>query len=261
VSQQERQVLGGLLAATAPLIGFAPRVAEAFRTGEGIAFREYGADNPLAIEQMNRNSYEARLVTSWLPEMPQVVERLQQGGRALDIGCGTGVVPVLIAKAFASAQVTGLDVDAASIALAGEKAREAGVGDRVRLLQQSADELDLSPPGYDFISLFDCLHDLPDPDGVLQRMRHALAPGGTVLLVEPRVSDVLAENAANPFARLMYGFSCLHCVPQSLAQGGPGLGACWGEAHARRLAREAGFSHFKPLPIRSPVQAFYELRA
>ena len=74
------------------------------------------------------------------------------------------------------------------------------------------------------------------------------------------MAERLADNVAHPFARLLYGMSCLHCVPQSLAQGGPGLGACWGEGRARVLANEAGFTQFRALPIRIPVQAFYELR-
>lgn len=252
--------LGGLCAATVPQSGMALRVAEAFKTGEGIPLAEYGKANPIAIENMNRSVYEARLTQQWLAQMPEVVGRLQQGGRVLDVGCGTGLVPVLIAKAFASAQVTGVDVDANAIALARAKAQEAGVSDRVRFVQVTAERLDAEPPGYDLITSFDCLHDLPDPDGALTRMRAALAPGGSVLMVEPKVSESMADNAANPFARMLYGISCLHCVPQSIAQGGPGLGACWGEAQARRLAREAGFSQFTVLPIKSPAQAFYELR-
>jgi hypothetical protein len=92
------------------------------------------------------------------------------------------------------------------------------------------------------------------------RIRRALAPGGTYLMVEPKLSERLADNVAHPFARLFYGMSCLHCVPQSIAQGGPGLGACWGEGRARVLAETAGFTQFRALPIRSPSQAFYELR-
>jgi hypothetical protein len=92
-------------------------------------------------------------------------------------------------------------------------------------------------------------------------MLDALAPDGTVLLVEPRVGEQLSDDIENPFARMLHGMSCLHCVPQSISQEGPGLGACGGEKRAARMAREAGFSRFTPLPIRNPVQVFYELRA
>ncbi len=119
--------------------------------------------------------------------------------------------------------------------------------------------LDAAEP-YDFITTFDVIHDLPDPAGALRDIRKALADGGTYLMVEPRVDDKLENNQGNPFGRMLYAISCLHCVPQSLAQGGPGLGACWGPTKARALALAAGFESFVALPIRSPAMAFYEVR-
>ena len=253
--------LGGLFKGAPDLAAMAPRVAEAFRSGQGIPFQAFGENTPLALEHMNRAVYEARLVKVWLPTLPAVVEALQRGGRAIDIGCGTGVVPVLLAQAFPQAQVSGLDLDARSLQLAADNARRAGVEGRVRFVHLSASDWQPEPGSYDFVSSFDCIHDLGDPLGALRRMREALAPGGTALLVEPRVGERLADDVANPFARMLHGISCLHCVPQSIAQGGPGLGACWGEGRARVMAHEAGFGRFEPLPIRSPAQAFYALGA
>jgi 2-polyprenyl-3-methyl-5-hydroxy-6-metoxy-1,4-benzoquinol methylase len=253
--------LGGLFKGAPGLAAMAPKVAEAFETGQGIPFQAYGEGEPLAIEQMNRSVYEARLIRQWMPAMPQVVQRLEGGGQALDIGCGTGVIPVLLAKAFPAARIAGLDLDARSIEIAREQAQQAGVADRVAFVRGSAAELERPPAGYDFISTFDCLHDMGDPAGVLRRIREALAPGGTYLMVEPKVAERLHDNAANPFARMLYGISCLHCVPTSLAQGGPGLGACWGETRARLAVQEAGFGRFQVLPIKSAVHAFYEISA
>jgi SAM-dependent methyltransferase len=251
--------LGGMFKGAPALAAMAPTLAAAFETGQGIAFAAYGDGTPLAIEHMNRSVYEARLVKSWLPALPTVVQRLQQGGRAIDIGCGTGVVPVLLAQAFPHAQIEGLDIDTRSIEIARENARRAGVGERVRFVVQSA--ADWSGSGYDFISTFDCVHDLGDPSGALRRIRAALAPAGRYLMVEPKVAPAFSERIGNPFAGLLHGLSCMACVPQSLAQGGPGLGACWGAAAAQRLATDAGFSRFDLLPIHSPVQAFYALGA
>jgi hypothetical protein len=114
-------------------------------------------------------------------------------------------------------------------------------------------------PRWDLISTFDVMHDLPDPLGALRHIRAALSDGGTYLMVEPKVADDLEANLGNPFARMFYGISCLHCVPQSLAQGGLGLGACWGEKRARALAAEAGFTRFERLGIRTAGLAFYAL--
>jgi SAM-dependent methyltransferase len=250
--------LGGLFGSLPGLLSMAPKLADAFRTGSGISFADFGADMPQMLEVMNRPVYEARLVRHWLPTLPAVVARLQAGGRALDIGCGTGVVPIMLAQAFPTAQVSGIDLDARSIDIARGYAREAGVGERVRLEALPVEALPVDPR-WDLVTTFDVMHDLPDPVGALRRIHGALAEGGTYLMVEPKVADDLETNLGNPFARMFYGISCLHCVPQSLAQGGPGLGACWGEKRARALAAEAGFTRFERLGIRTAGLAFYAL--
>jgi len=250
--------LGGLFQGLPGLLAMTPRLASAFKTSEGVAFSEFGAELPRSLEAMNRSVYEHRLVRSWLPAMPDVVARLQAGGRALDVGCGTGVVPITLAKAFPTATIAGLDLDARSIDIARGHARNAGLADRVTFLCDPVESLP-TEPGWDLISTFDVIHDLPDPLGAMTRIRSALNDGGTYLMVEPKVGDRLDQNIRNPFARMLYGISCLHCVPQSLAQGGPGLGACWGEARAQGMAEQAGFARFERLEIRSPVMAFYAL--
>ncbi|GAA4413499.1 class I SAM-dependent methyltransferase [Quisquiliibacterium transsilvanicum] len=257
---QSEAWLLGMFTGLPAMMAMAPRLADAFRSGGGVPFAEFGEALPVALEQMNRSVYESRLVRTWLPAVPAAVERLQAGGRAIDVGCGTGVVPLLLARAFPQASIEGLDLDARSIAIARSYAEREGLQDRVRFVNASAEALS-GQPGYDLVTTFDVVHDLPDPLGVLQRIRGALAEGGTYLMVEPKVDDLLEKNRENPFGRMLFAISCLHCVPQSLAQGGPGLGACWGPTRARELAAEAGFSHFAVLPVRSPAMAFYELRA
>lgn len=251
--------LGGLFTGLPGLMAMVPRLTQAFAGGGGIGFAEFGDQLPLALEAMNRPVYESRLVRTWLPTMPAVVERLQQGGRAIDVGCGTGIVPIALARGFPQARIEGLDMDARSIEIARAHARDAGLAGRIRFTQGAVSTLNADEP-YDFITTFDVIHDLPDPAGALASIRAALAGGGTYLMVEPRVDDRLENNLANPFGRMLHAISCLHCVPQSIAQGGPGLGACWGPARAQALARSAGFTHFAALPIRSPAMAFYELR-
>lgn len=259
-NRSSERYLGGMFAGVLGAVALAPRLVSAFERGEGISFSEFGENMPVAFEQMNRTVYENRLIQSWLPTMPEAVRRLHGGGRTIDIGCGTGIVPVILAKAFPMAHIEGLDLDAPSIEIARRYAREAGVSDRVRFTHASADVL-AEQGTYDLITTFDVVHDLPDPSGVLKLIRNALNEGGSYLMVEPKVDDRLERNRENPFGRMLYSISCLHCIPQSLAQGGPGLGACWGPSQARRLATDAGFSHFAILPIHSPALAFYELRA
>jgi SAM-dependent methyltransferase len=152
--------------------------------------------------------------------------------------------------------VAGLDSDGRSIAAARERATQAGVA--VEFVEAPVQELPVEPR-WDLVTSFDVIHDLPEPVAALRRIRDALADGGTYLMVEPRVAGRLEEDVDNPFARMLYGVSSLLCVPQSLAQGGPGLGACWGESRARELAGQAGFERFERLALRSPVMAFFAL--
>ena len=258
VDESAETYLGGLFTGLPGLMAMVPRVVKAFEQGSGIAFSDFGDGLPVALEQMNRPVYENRLTRSWLPAMPQVVARLQAGGRALDVGCGTGVVPITLAKAYPTARIEGIDLDARSIAIARGYAEAAGLADRVRFTAAPAQAIEAGD-GYDLISTFDVIHDLPAPLAVLTRIRECLAPEGSYLMVEPRMDHRLTNNRT-AFGKLLYGISCLHCVPQSLSQGGPGLGACWGPQRAEALAREAGFTRFAALPVRSPVMAFYELR-
>jgi 2-polyprenyl-3-methyl-5-hydroxy-6-metoxy-1,4-benzoquinol methylase len=258
IDPQAETYLGGLYGGLPALMAMVPKLTDAFRSGEGIAFSDFGAEMPRLLETMNRPVYEARLVQQWLPALPEALRRLQAGGSALDIGCGTGVVPVTLAKAFPNAQVSGIDLDAHSINLARGEAESAGLADRVHLSAQRIEDLP-ADARFDLITTFDVVHDLPDPLDALRRIRGHLSDGGSYLMVEPKVADDLESNLANPFARMLYGISCLHCVPQSLAQGGGGLGACWGEQRARALAAQAGFGRFERLPIRSAALAFYAL--
>jgi 2-polyprenyl-3-methyl-5-hydroxy-6-metoxy-1,4-benzoquinol methylase len=250
--------LGGLFQGLPALLAMTPRLVTAFRTGEGVPFSDFGAELPRSLEAMSRAVYESHLVRSWLPAMPRVLACLRAGGRALDVGCGTGVVPIVLAKAFPDATIAGLDLDARSIEIARGYAREAGLDDRIAFIAGPVDALP-NEPGWDFVSTFDVVHDLPDPLAALKRIRSALNEGGTYLMVEPNVADQLEKNLQNPFARMLYAISCLHCVPQSMAQGGPGLGACWGEGRARAMAYDAGFTRFERLDIRNPAMAFYAL--
>lgn len=258
IDPQAETYLGGLYGGLPTLMGMVPKLADAFQQGDGIAFSDFGRDMPQLLEVMNRPVYEARLVQHWLPALPEVLARLQAGGSALDIGCGTGVVPITLAKAFPTARIAGIDLDAHSIGIAQGYARDAGLADRPHLAAQRIEDLPAAER-WDLISTFDVVHDLPDPVDALRRIRALLSDGGSYLMVEPRVADDLQTNLANPFARMLYGISCLHCVPQSLAQGGAGLGACWGEKRARALAAEAGFTRFDKLPIRTAALAFYAL--
>ena len=248
--------VGGLFAMATVLLRVAPQVAQAFREGGGVQFEDYGRDGVVALDMVNRGQYEQRFAGYWLKAVPDAVAALAAGGRALDVGCGAGRVCVALAKAFPDADLVGLDPDGESIEQAGAAAAAANV--RVRFLAQRTGEI-ARGEGFDLITACDCIHDFAQPGRTLAEIRGLLKPGGTLFIMEPKVADRLEDNR-NDMATMFYGFSVFHCMTQSLAQGGPGLGTCMGPARTEQLVREAGFTRFERLDIKSQAFLFYAAR-
>jgi 2-polyprenyl-3-methyl-5-hydroxy-6-metoxy-1,4-benzoquinol methylase len=241
--------VGGLFAMVPPLMRVAPEVARAFAEGGGVPFDAFGPDCVNAIDLINRGQYEARFADYWLQSLPDVVERLRAGGRALDVGCGSGRVCIALAEAFPKAEVVGVDPDASSI----ERARTAAPQLKFSVGDVSSVE---KREGFDLVTLCDVLHDLAEPQKVLEQIRALLKPDGALFIIEPKAADRLEDNR-NPVSATFYGFSLFHCMTQSLARGGPGLGTCLGPAATEALVRRAGYSRFRRLDIRSLTNLFY----
>jgi 2-polyprenyl-3-methyl-5-hydroxy-6-metoxy-1,4-benzoquinol methylase len=250
--------VGGLFAMATVLLRVAPRVAQAFREGGGVAFEDYGRDGVIALDLVNRGQYEQRFAGYWLRALPDVVSALAAGGRALDVGCGAGRISLALARAFPDAEIIGLDPDGESIAQASAAAAAAKLQASVRFLAQRTGEIERGS-GFDLITACDCVHDFARPVETLQEIRGLLKADGTLFIVEPKVSDRLEDNR-NDMATMFYGFSVFHCMTQSLAQGGPGLGTCMGPAQTERLVREAGFTRCERLDIKSQTFLFYSVR-
>jgi len=250
--------MGGLFCLAPVLLRAAPRVAEAFEKGGGVPFEDYGPDCVEAFDLINRGQYEQRLAQHWLNSLPEVVERLNAGGSVLDVGCGAGRVVMTLASAFPRAKVVGVDLDQESIRQANAAAEDAGLGARARFLAKTIADLS-SEEQYDLVTIFDCIHDFAAPVETLEQVRARLKPDGVLLAIEPKAADRLEHNRS-PMVTMFYGFSVFHCMTQSLAQGGPGLGTCMGPARAESLVREAGFRGFEQLNIKSQSFAFYAAR-
>jgi hypothetical protein len=247
--------MGGLPLAAVPMLRIVPQVAEAFRTGGGVPFSAFGADCVHALDVMNRGIYEERAAGAWLGAVPEAVTRLEAGGRALDVGCGSGRVAIALAKAYPKAEIVGLDPDAGSIRAAESAAHEAGLAGRPRFVAARTDTLERGD-GFDLVTAFDCVHDFARPEATLREMRALLKPGGTLFVMEPKAGDSLAENC-HALGTVYYGFSLFHCMTQSLAAGGPGLGTCMGPAKTMALIGAAGFRNVRQLDIRSQTNVFY----
>jgi 2-polyprenyl-3-methyl-5-hydroxy-6-metoxy-1,4-benzoquinol methylase len=236
--------VGGMWAMVPPLMRVAPQVAEAFENGGGVRFEDFGPECVEALDLINRGQYDERFASYWLKGLPEVTKRLQDGGSMLDFGCGSGRVAMAIKRAFPKARVIGYDVDAKSI-------------ERARASSPVIEFTSEKPQGpFDLVTLCDCIHDLAAPEATLKQVHALVKPGGTLFIVEPKAADRLEDNR-NPVATMFYGFSVFHCMTQSLARGGPGLGTCMGPGQTEKLVRQAGFRDFKMLDIKSQTNLFY----
>lgn len=250
--------MGGLFHFAPVLLRVAPKVAEAFRVGGGVKFAEFGTEGVEALDMINAGQYEQRFTTYWLAKIPDVAKRLGAGGRVLDIGCGVGRVATAIAKAYPDCDVIGLDPDVETIRQAEHVADGAGRSGRLRFVAKTTAEMERGA-GFDLITACDCVHDFSAPERTLEEIRGLLKPEGALFIVEPKASDDLEGNI-NPIAAMYYGFSLFHCMTQSLAEGGPGLGTCMGPKRTSELLREAGFASVQLLDIRSQTNLFYVAR-
>jgi 2-polyprenyl-3-methyl-5-hydroxy-6-metoxy-1,4-benzoquinol methylase len=250
--------LASMFAGLLPHLIVAPKVAEAFRTGGGVAQSEYPQELFAAMERMTAPMYKHYLVQQWLPALLDVVAKLKSGGAALDVGCGSGLAAIKIAEAFPEARVFGFDRHTGSIERARANARAAGLGEN-RIRFDVADCNQLPHSTFDFVTTFEVVHDAVDPQALVASIRNALRPGGTYMMAEVNASSRVEDNIS-PMGRMLYSASTLYCMTTSLAEGGAGLGAAMGEAKARELAHHAGFGHFRRLPIDHPFAALYELR-
>lgn len=246
--------MGGWFDMIPALFAHVDGVAEATREGGGVGFEEFGSAMIRGIDRGNAPSQRVFLTRRWLPAVPGLLERLDTGIRIADVGCGTGTAAILMAEAFPASHVTGFDSSVESLQVAADRASAPNLA----FVFSDAAELPTDPP-FDFITAFDVIHDLADPLAGLIRIREALSPDGVFLMMEPNMSSRIEENLDDRGA-LIYGVSALHCMTQSLAVGGEGLGAAWGRELAEDYARRAGFARFQPLDeITNKFSAFYLL--
>lgn len=234
-----------------------PQVAEAYRTGDGVAFGDFGDDLREGIGAFNRPVFTHDLA-GWIAELPDVQARLEAGAaRVLDVGCGTGWSTIALARALPTAGVLGVDLDEASVREAKRNADEAGLSDRVTFVLGDGSEIVGS--GYELACVFEALHDMGDPVGALRSIRSALRPGGVLLLADERVADTFTAPG-DETERFMYGWSVLHCLPATMAES-PVVanGTVLRESTVRRWADEAGYRAIEVLPIDNDFWRFYRL--
>ena len=232
------------------------QVTDAFRSGAGVPFAAYGLHDMQA--GFTRPMFATSLVAEWLPALPEVHARLQDGEalRIADFGCGEGWAAIYIAEAYPNVTVDGFDLDDASIAAARKHAADRGVADRVRF--EVRDITDAGLPGpYDLAIACEVVHDLPDPVAALATMRRVTGDGGAVLVIDEKAAESFTPDG-DPIERLLYAFSILHCLPAGRdAESSVGTGTVMRPDVFAAYATGAGFRAVEQVPVEHPMFRFY----
>jgi 2-polyprenyl-3-methyl-5-hydroxy-6-metoxy-1,4-benzoquinol methylase len=219
------------------------RIAEAIRTNGAFGWQEHDPALYEGVERFFRPGYVANLVSSWIPALDGVEQRLRDGARVADVACGHGASTLLLAESYTRSSITGYDNHDPSIEQARKRAAEAGLSAQVTF--EVAAAADYPGTDYDLVTIFDALHDMPDPLVAARHVHDSLKSDGTFLLVEPFAQDRVEDNF-NPVGRLYYGASTVICIPHSMTeQPRTALGAQAGEAQLTTLLTEAGFSRVR----------------
>ncbi|HLW98773.1 MAG TPA: methyltransferase domain-containing protein [Candidatus Acidoferrales bacterium] len=233
------------------------QITDRFRSGAGFGWHEH--DNELfeGTERFFRPGYAAHLIQEWIPALDGVEAKLKAGSRVADVGCGLGASTILMAQAYPKSTFLGFDYHKGSIDAATERAKKGGVSGSAQFAVGRAKDF----PGvdFDFITFFDCLHDMGDPEGAARHVHKSLKKDGTWMIVEPFANDKLEDNL-NPIGRIYYSASTLLCTPCSKSQEvGLALGAQAGEARIRDIVKSGGFTRFRRA-TQTPFNLVYEAR-
>lgn len=262
VEQTSPFYMGGLPTAAAAAGATVGKVIDAFRSGDGVPYADYGPDAVEAQAALNRPSFANSLVAEWLPAMPDILDRLgdtTKSARVADYGCGLGWAAIELAKTYPHIRVDGIDSDEHSISRARRNAVDHGVADRVNFEVGDISASRKDAPRYDAIFFFECLHDLAHPTEALSAARAVLAAGGSVIVMDERVGETMPPPG-DPVETFFATASVLWCLPQGrVERDSEATGTVMRPDTLRALAAKAGFGAVDIVPIDHPFWRFYRL--
>lgn len=239
-----------------PILGqVEDEILDCFRHGGGVPYDRFPRFHDVMAEDSGQSvlsSLEAHIV----PLVPGLADRLTAGLDMLDLGCGRGLVLMRLAEMYPASRFTGIDLSPEATAWGRAEARRRGVADRVTFVEADLSDYDVKaePSRYDFVTTFDAVHDQAQPLAMLKGIHRTLRPDGVYLMQDIKGSSHVHENLEHPIGTMLYAVSCLHCMTVSLAQGGEGLGAMWGEQKTREYVERAGFRSFVKHELAHDIQ-------
>jgi 2-polyprenyl-3-methyl-5-hydroxy-6-metoxy-1,4-benzoquinol methylase len=245
----------GAFAQYIPLLGSVEDdVVRCFREGGGVPYDRFPRFHAVMAEDSGQ-SVLAALEAHILPLVPGLRERLDSGIRMLDAGCGSGRILNRLAELFPKSRFTGIDLSAEAIGTARREAAGKGLTN-VEYAARDLSDFDVTaePEAFDFITTFDAVHDQARPLNLLKGIRRSLRPNGVYLMQDIKGSSQVRNNIGHPVGTFLYTVSTMHCMTVSLAQGGEGLGAMWGEEKTREYLARAGFRSVEKHELAHDVQ-------
>jgi SAM-dependent methyltransferase len=237
------------------------RLPESFKTGLGLPYDALGPEGARGVERLLAPWYRTQLVPVALPKLDGVVSKLEAGVKVADVGCGGGIAAIEMAKAFPRSAFHGYDISKYALERAEANKTKACVANVT--FHNAQHEPIPADASFDFVSTFDCLHDMAHPEVIIAAIRKALKPDGTWIIADIHGQPTFEQNLTdNPLAPLMYGFSVLCCMSSAMSEpDGAGLGTLgFPEPVARKMVTAAGFTRFKSHDFDNPINAYYEVR-
>jgi 2-polyprenyl-3-methyl-5-hydroxy-6-metoxy-1,4-benzoquinol methylase len=258
LEKENPNYVGAFICWIPSLSGILEPLMQGFRTGEGVPYEAYGSDTLEAVGMGNRPMFINDYVSKWIPHLPDIMIKLEKGGRVADIGCGVGWSSISLAKGFPKIKIDAYDLDDESIKLAKENAKAAGVEDKITFHKMAAEDIYVEEP-YDLVTAFECIHDMAYPVRALEKMKEMVSSDGAVLISDEAAGENIKENS-NFFGSFLYNFSVLHCLPQAMVfPGSAQTGTVMSNSDFSKYAKSAGFSKIDVLPIENPFWRFYRL--
>jgi 2-polyprenyl-3-methyl-5-hydroxy-6-metoxy-1,4-benzoquinol methylase len=238
----------------AVLGGVEDDIVECFRRGGGVPYARYPRFHAVMAED-SAQSVLSSLESHVVPLVPGLRDRLTQGIRAADVGCGSGRIMNRLAELYPNSRFTGIDLSREAIESARREADQKGLRNIEFVLRDLSNfDRTAEPAAFDFITTFDAVHDQARPLEVLKGVQRALKPDGVYLMQDIRGSSRVHDDIGHPLGPFLYTISCMHCMTVSLAQGGEGLGAMWGEETTRQYLERAGFRTIETHQLAHDVQ-------
>ncbi len=234
--------------------GVEDEIVECFKKGGGVPYERFPRFHAVMAEDSGL-SVLSSLESHVLPLVPGLAERLAQGIRVLDVGCGSGRIMNRLAELYPSSQFAGLDLSPEAIGAARAEAAQKGLGNSAFAVSDLSDfDANAEPEAFDLITTFDAIHDQAKPQNVLKGIYRALEADGVYLMQDIRGSSHVHKNIGHPLGPFLYTASTMHCMTVSLAQDGEGLGTMWGEEKTREYLEKAGFRSVETHQLAHDIQ-------